>query len=224
MPAAMSVFLKQNLIKVKDYFLDLIFPKFCVACLADGNFLCHACQKQITWVKTQVCASCNKLSLQGKYCRECRPKHTLKGIIVAAHYEKGPIREAIHNFKYNNILELGDFFVFQMAETLKENLSPNKNFIIAPVPMHWLGKSRRGYNQAEILAREIAKNLGLACNDILRKKKGTKRQVELESRERLKNLENIFAVKKDIDLQDKKIILVDDIATTGTTMNECANA
>lgn len=224
MPAVMWEFLKRNLIKVnfsKKFCLDLIFPKFCLGCSKEGNWLCSACQEKIVFVKTQVCPDCGRVSRQGKFCSKCKGKK-LSGIIAACYFEEGPIRELVHNFKYNHILELGDFLGQILADATLENLTLKKDFIIVPVPLHWLRQSRRGYNQAEILAKVVSEKLSLPFDQVIKRTHRTKRQVDLRGEERRENLKNVFEVFPGKNIDGKTIILVDDITTTGTTLQECA--
>lgn len=214
----------QNFIpnKLKSWILDLVFPKFCLSCHKEADWLCGSCKEQIIQVKTQICPNCARVSSQGKYCPKCRKGHSLTGILVSTYFEEGPVRELIHNFKYNHVLEIGDFLGEIMVQTLKENLAISSDFIITAVPLHWLRKSSRGYNQSEILGQMVAKKLKLPYQNLLIKKRKTERQVGLKGKERRENLQNIFALIEGENIVGKTIILVDDITTTGTTLNECA--
>lgn len=225
MPVVTWEFLKQNLIKVsqiKGFCLDLIFPKFCLGCGKEANWFCRTCQREILYVKTQVCPGCGRISKAGKFCLKCSKPKGLTGIIVACYFEEGPIRELIHNFKYNHILELGEFLGGILADVLKENLQLKDDFLIAPIPLYWLRQSARGYNQAEILAKVVSQRLKLTFGNILIKKRQTKRQVDLRGSERRKNLQNVFVLARNANIKGKTIILVDDITTTGTTLKEGA--
>lgn len=159
----------------------------------------------------------------GKFCRRCgKKKAGLNGIVVACYYQEGPLREAIHEFKYRSLLELKDFLSGLMVDAFKENFRPKKEFVIMPVPMHWQEKLKRGYNQAEILARVVAQKLAISFSDGLIKNRRTKRQVEVRGKIRASNLKDSFILKGKIRLRQKEIILIDDITTTGATLKECA--
>src|SRR3990167_11547649 len=124
--------------RAKVFFLDLIFPEFCVGCSKEEKWLCESCQEKILMVKTQVCPLCGRISKYGAYClkdrdikeikyikqkrTEVKIRRALGGIIVAAYYEEGPIKEMIHNFKYNNITEIGVMLGEFMTKALKENI------------------------------------------------------------------------------------------------------
>ena len=214
------------------FFLDLIFPKFCLGCGKEGIWLCPKCQAKILPVKTQLCPGCGRISPRqrrgkyfGIYCQNCRRKYRpkLKGIIVAAYYVEGPIKELIHNFKYNHILELETILGDLLAKSLKDNLKSERDVIVTAVPLHFLRRAQRGYNQSEILARYVANKLKMPKNfQIIKKIRQTKPQVKLGGKKRLENLKNCYKIINKNIVRGQTIILVDDVTTTGTTLNECA--
>ena len=212
------------MLEIWNFLLDLVFPKFCIDCGREGDWLCQGCQKEILPVKTQVCPGCGIISQNGKYCRKHRKPHGLSGIVVAAYYEEGPIKELIHNFKYNHILELKEILGGLLVKVLKDNFDVMKGkVIITAVPLHYLRKSQRGFNQSELLAGAVADKLKLQKNfNILKKIRYTKPQVKFSGKIRRKNLQNSFEFNKKFNILGRTIILVDDVTTTGTTLNECA--
>ena len=215
--------MNEKLKKIKESVFDIIFPKFCLGCEREGLWVCEKCLKKIIQVKTQVCPECGKVSSLGRYCPKHKRLWGLSGIMVAGYYQEGPLKEIIHNFKYNHILELGNFLGTLMAEALEENLPAEKNLLLCAVPLHFLRRAQRGYNQAEILGSKIACELKLPANfKLLKKVRFTKPQVQVAQDERRVNLIKSFAINQNISLKGKTIILIDDVATTGTTLNECA--
>ena len=186
-------------------------------------WLCSKCRDEILPVKTQVCPSCGRISEYGKYCLEDAKPHGLGGIIVSCYYGEGPIKELIHNFKYNNVTELGEILAKMMAKALKDNIAGiGKDIILTAVPLHFLRRAQRGYNQSEILTELVGKNLGLKKLQLLKKIRRTKPQVKKSGKKRKENLKNCFKISKNIDIRGRTIILADDVTTTGTTLNECA--
>ncbi len=220
--------------EVKNFFLELIFPKFCLGCQKEGEWLCSECGSEILPVVTQVCPLCGRISKSGEYCpkdkylklKRSKKKipRPLSGIIVSAYYEEGPIKEVIHNFKYNHILELKDNLGDLMAKALKDNLIDiGKNIIISAVPLHFLRRAQRGYNQSELLASYVADRLKMTKNfKIIKKIRKTKPQVKFSGKKRRENLKNCYKIINKNAVRGKTIILVDDVTTTGTTLNECA--
>lgn len=229
--------MNKKFIFAKDLILDTIFPKFCVNCGLEGTYLCENCRQKIVIVAMQVCPLCNRLSANGVYCHDCRydiiakkPKikkkrKPLQGIISAAYYEEGPTREMIHNFKYNSVLEFADVLAGLMDQAYKNN---HLEFdVITFAPLHPRRQAQRGYNQAEMLAQKLSEHAKVECLKLLKKNKATKRQVELSGKRRRENLKGKFALlSADIKnkIKGKKILIIDDIATTGATLNECARA
>lgn len=230
--------------------LDFLFPKYCVNCGSEGDWVCFKCAQNIIPVVSQVCPECEKLSLTGEYHQNCRKGKNLKGIICSTYFREGPIREMIHNLKYNGVSELVKPLAERMGKALKENIqlpiinnqsnSNNQNkkieklkighlldvgycdLVITFVPMHNSRKATRGYNHAELLAKQIGKNLNICVRDLLIKKTKTRRQAELSGSARRKNLSGSFLLKSDTCIKNCKIIIVDDVTTTGSTLNECA--
>lgn len=245
---------------IKDLVLDFLFPKFCVGCTKEnspishdrsatpgGGWVCDECAQKIIPVASQICPECGRLSEQGRYHAKCAKGKFLKGILAAAYFEEGPIRETIHNFKYNGVIALAEPLAELMISALARNFqipitnnqsNPNNqikklkidnsleignlDFVITFVPLHWRRQAQRGYNQAEILAKIVGKKSGLDVCNLLTKKRSTKRQAELTGSNRRANLSDVFIMKSNVDIKNKKIVIIDDVTTTGSTLNECA--
>lgn len=215
---------------MKGFVLDLVFPKFCVLCSKEGEWVCRECRKQVVPVVMQVCPKCGKISESGKYCEKCRKGKALSGIICSSYFEEGPVREMIHHFKYNGVIELGENLGKLMVGSFRQNLSclsDQGNLSLTFVPLHKSRLQKRGYNQSEILATYVGKKLNIKLEHLLVKTKSTKRQVELKGKQRRKNLEGVFKLKSQNlsvlrDLSNLTVILVDDVTTTGSTLEECA--
>ena len=219
----MLLYQKFMIKKIYANILDLIFPKYCFGCEKEGNWLCQECQPKILPVQTQTCPNCKKITEAGQYCSRCRKLTALSGVIVACYFEEGPIKELIHNFKYNHILEISQILGDLLINALKDQQNLGKNLLITAVPIHYLRKARRGYNQAEILADYVSTKLNLPKNfNLIKKIRKTKPQVQTEGAARRKNLINSMKICKGLKLKSKTIIVVDDVFTTGTTLNECA--
>ncbi|MEI6039961.1 MAG: ComF family protein [Candidatus Berkelbacteria bacterium] len=226
---------KFSINEIKLLILDFLFPKYCVNCgsevLSTDGWVCFECTQKIVPVVSQICPECEKLSPMGEYHSNCRKGKSLKGIICSTYFHEGPVREMIHNLKYNGVSELAAPLARLMERALEKSeiriLNDkfdvrNSDFVITYVPMHNSRKATRGYNHAEILAREIGQKLNIKVEDLLIKKSKTRRQAELSGNARRKNLSGAFAVKPDICIKNCKIIIVDDVTTTGSTLNECA--
>lgn len=211
--------------KTYNFVLDLLFPKYCVGCGKEGRWLCPDCFNKIVFVSEPTCPSCNRLTVSGKFCPRCRLKSNLTGVIVAAYYQEGPLKEAIHTFKYEGVFDLAKDLGDILIRTL-ENHKISKKAVLIPVPLHKKRRAKRGFNQAELLAREISQCIPhhpLLVNSLTRIKQTPKTQVELSGRARRENVKGIFAWRgRPDELEGKTILLVDDIYTTGATLQECA--
>lgn len=211
--------------KIGSFFLSIFYPQRCIGCSKYGQVLCFDCAAKIETVKTTICPLCGKISLNGQYCSKCAKKENIfaTGIIVAAHYESGPLKQVIYDFKYSGVIDLADILSELIFDQVKNRFNL-KNVVIVPVPLTAKRKNTRGYNQSQLLARNLSKKLGISGGDALKRTRETKSQVGLSRDERLLNLQNAFTCQ-DAELVDKKIVfLIDDVTTTGATINECAKA
>lgn len=209
--------------QIYNFFLDLIFPKACRVCGAFDTWLCDNCLSKITLQQKQLCAVCVKPSNNGLTHPDCRSRNTLDGLLVASNFRQ--LQGLIHSYKYGLIKDLG----LTLAEILV-NFIENQNFqefindfVIVPVPLHKKRRRFRGFNQSEILAKILAQAFELQQKDLLLlRKKNTIAQTSLNRKQRISNIENAFETKRPSAMNYEKVLLVDDIATTGATLNECA--
>ncbi len=207
---------------LKKSIYDLIFPKKCVGCEKEGFWLCKKCSAKIVQVKAPFCPYCYKLTRLGQYCSRCRRYYNLSGVIIAAHYE-GPLKEAIHKFKYDRIKELAE----PLAELLIFRLQlgfPRGDLVLVPVPLVRRRQLERGFNQAAVLAKKVAEEFEIPLlADVLKRVKDKPAQVELKGRERRENVKGVFVVRGEAgQIKGKTVLLVDDVFTTGATLNEAA--
>lgn len=219
---------------VKQFFLELFFPSFCVGCQQEGTLLCQDCQATLE-ISEYIYCLCSKNplrlaqgELKGK-CSRCQD-HRLSGLFFALPYkEKLLTKKLVHQFKYEPhiIKELAKSLAVVLLEyfTLinKNNSLQWENAILVPVPLEIKKLKSRGYNQTEELAKEFSKliNVPVVVNDLLKIKK-TLPQMELSAKERIENVKDAFAIKNPAEFAGKKVFLVDDVYTTGSTLEECA--
>lgn len=143
------------------------------------------------------------------------------GIITAAIYDKGPLKEMIHHLKYTGYKSFAEDLGHLIFLRLNKKIPPGK-ILVVPVPLHPKKESERGFNQAELIAEYFSKKLKLSGACVLVRTKETETQVKLDRNERLKNLKGAFACRDKKTVKGKTILLVDDVTTTGATLNECA--
>jgi ComF family protein len=200
---------------------DAVAPAFCVQCNAAGGWLCEICAEQIFFVKAQVCYRCGKLSEQGKTCQRCRRYTHLSGVLVATHYESGPVRELVHRLKYEALTDLAKILSRILLQAVEGKAWDG--WTVVPVPLHPGRLTKRGFNQADLLGRRLAGYLRMPYrSQWLRRIRATEAQVELSGMHRRINVYKAFLAKQ--DLRGMKILLVDDVMTTGATLEDAARA
>lgn len=230
--------MQQFLHKLRRFILDGIFPAYCLGCKAEGGFLCLNCQKSIPRLAEQVCPWCYQPGESGKTCALCAPgstgEHFLDGLIAAGEFEKNSLlQKAVHQLKYDFVEELAlplAEILFEAVKTLIEK-NPEKNFVFCPLPLHPKRQKWRGFNQAELLCSIVVLRLhregfwNAENHQLLRRVHFSKPQMELKREERMKNVREAFETADDVcPWSDATVILVDDIATTLSTLNSAACA
>ena len=200
--------------------LDLFFPKRCVSCKRVGSYICSDCFSKIEFVKHPICPVCQRQAVGGKTHPGCVGRYRLDGLVVACRYS-GPVKMAIGKVKYKWIYDIGKV----LCELIVKNLwrfDIETNLTLVPVPLHSKRKRSRGFNQAEILAQDLAKRFGEKYEDLLVRNVETKSQVGLKRDARFENIKDAFSLKNSSDLRGKNFIIVDDVYTSGATISECA--
>lgn len=209
--------------------LDFFFPKYCVACRKLGSYLCSSCFAYLSFSVTYVCAICNRASLDGQTHPVCRKKYSIDGILASIVYEK-TAKKLLYVFKYRPYVTaisslLVDLFFEGLIQNEIFNLLLKEQPLLVPIPLHSGKLRRRGYNQAELLAKGLGLKTNLAVVNLLQRLKMTNSQFWLSKEQREENLQGVFALsqEKKERVMGRMIFLVDDITTTGTTFQEAAN-
>lgn len=194
--------------------LRLIAPHACLACGSEGALICKDCQPNIVVKKASTCYRCNRISPVSKTCNRCRSSSKLAGVAVASHYE-GVIKELIGGLKYERTRSAAPILA-----NLITPLLVNKSIdVITCVPVATNHYRQRGYNQAELIAKKVAAALALPYSPLLSRVSNVQ-QVGSKRADRLKQVHGAFAIRKKIEGQ--KVLIIDDVLTTGATLNECA--
>lgn len=214
--------------QIKSFILDIIFPAHCLNCQKEGSYLCPDCLSLIEITIDRYCPFCSspKIVLDGKTCPSCRKSKKLTGVISAASYQNPLVKRVVSQFKYQPFIkELAKTFASLIIQHLESNKKPLdfSQAVLVPLPLHKKRLKWRGFNQAE----EIAKELSLFWKvpllaDALARKKETRPQVELSGRAREENVKDAFSCKSAEKIKDKIVFLIDDVFTTGSTMEESA--
>lgn len=220
--------------KIKKIILDTLFPIQCLSCKKDGFWICKKCLDRIDVLSVQVCPYCEKIETPfGKICYRCKDNFLAKNktapvdnLIPAVRYKD--VSHFIHLFKYRLISDLHKPLGKMMIKAILKNNWSLPDLII-PIPLHKKRLRWRGFNQSELLANFISSNLTPGMEipviaNIIFRKKYTVPQMKIKNYgERQKNMRNIFDINKNLgyNLENKTILVVDDIATTGSTLFEC---
>ncbi len=232
--------LKKIFYEATKWCLDLIFPKNCLGCQKEGNYLCPTCKKSIPINNTILCYGCGRRSPNGQLCLQCRKKHKfhLTGLLVASDWENQLLKQIVYEYKYRFIKDLANPLSEIMINFIKINASDELPFwssakiVIIPVPLHPKREIWRGFNQSTLLGKILAQQLKIDFkNNLLIRHRFTSPQADIKNQKnRQKNIKNAFSLKNNLSkteisfLKNKIVILIDDIATTGATLNECALA
>ena len=212
--------------------VDVIYTPACLGCSdilqpEKEKYFCGNCHEQIRYLNKSICPVCGIAffdspagnHLCGK-CLEQRPYFSLARAVAA--YEK-VIMEAVHRFKYGRDLSTGSILSSFMADFQFPGFDYRNYSLIVPVPLHIKKLRERGFNQSVILAQALKKKWQISLNYfLLKRSKFTLTQTGLDKEEREKNIKGAFEVTSAKNVKDKNIILVDDVYTTGATLNECA--
>lgn len=196
--------------------VDWIYPIICVGCKREGEYICGDCRKKLI-VPEAICPMCCKPSLNGWTHPRCRSKYGMERLIVGLPY-RGMVQDCLKKVKYKSAWDILNFlYRLQIPDIrLQEN-------IVTAVPMFAKKARERGFDQAEIIAQLLAKDLQGQSLKVLERVRETKPMFGLTRKERQKNIEGAFSLNpKSEILNPKLVVLVDDVWTTGSTMRECA--
>lgn len=198
---------------MKNFFLRLLFPKFCLGCQKQGIYLCQDCEALIDIV--------NSVSKEFT---------NLSCLYWAADYENFIVKKIIQNFKYKpfvkdlaKTLALLIIIYFQNLEKSVEFLKRKEDFLLVPIPLSRKRLKWRGFNQAEEIAKQLSGflEIPMSCNTLI-KTKNTMPQLNLPQEARKENVKGAFSCEKPEIIKHKKILLIDDVFTTGSTLEEAA--
>ncbi len=216
--------------------LDLVFPPRCTGCRRAGAWICDSCWSSVSWLAASVCPRCEQPSANGDLCLRCRSPRRAGATTVSASQGaglpqapsiafravarfEGSARQAIHELKYSAHYDIATVLGPLMATRVMDVVGA----VLVPVPLHPSRRRERGYNQSELLARRIRAVLGCSLlTNRLRRRRNTGDQVALDALGRWANVGDAFEWRgKPIDAP---ILLIDDVSTTGATLNACAAA
>lgn len=220
--------------RIVNSLVDLLFPPRCANCRRTGAWLCSECRAEIVRLAPPWCAKCGQLlepqvSIPSRFatgtgaatCADCRAQPLqIDGLRAAAHFQ-GPLREAIHRLKYNHCTALAPTLAGLLVDFLRAYPIPAD--VIVPVPLHPKRERSRGYNQAVLLAQELAVSQKLPMwYNVVERVRATTPQVKLDAAARRQNMRDAFTATTQV--AGVRVLLIDDVCTTGATMEACSIA
>lgn len=211
--------------RIKDFLLSLIYPERCTICdeVIDYNSegICEDCRKKVKIIDNR-CYKCGKqlASETMQYCADCQNRKHKYDRGYSLYVYNDDIKNSIYRFKYANRRRYAKFYGREMAIHLGNEIRNFKPDALIPVPLYRKKLEKRGYNQAALLAEQIGRQLDIpVLEDIIVREKDTQPLKLLRPEERQKNLEKAFKMGNN-DVKLNSIVIVDDIYTTGSTINE----
>ena len=209
---------------LRDEFLNLLFPAHCVGCRRLGSWYCDDCLRGVTFVEPLLCVRCGKPGISAGVCARCRTSPPGIDHIRSVAYFDGVLRRAIHKLKYQGCTVLAEPLGGLLAEYwVRQSEFPTPDLVV-PVALHASRLRERGYNQAALLARRLADHVGADVDETsLVRRRATIPQTELGGDQRRENVRDAFRCVGE-NLVGKRVLLVDDVCTTGATLEACAAA
>lgn len=206
--------------------LSLFFPKKCINCKAFGEYICATCFTLFDFDVPLLCGVCGRQAVGGLTHPSCRSRYSIDGIFVSLVY-KGIAKKLIYQFKFQPYLTdlrfvIGELFYDGLIQQESFFRVMKMNVYLVPIPLHRKRLRERGYNQAELLALDLSKKFGVPTQILLKRTVQTTTQVGKTQAERRENMKGAFIISSNCSLNDKTIFLIDDVVTSGATMNEGA--
>lgn len=216
--------------RVWIWLLDTVLPIRCIDCKKFGSYVCRGCLGSVAIKKTFECIGCKRNTPFGQTCYLCAKTSSVGQLLIVADYKDPLVEKILKFFKYKFISDLEQPLSVLIKKYLKW-LTLDKKFnvfdtspLLIPVPLHQRRLNWRGFNQSELLAKNIANTfqMEIVC-DVIERIVNTVPQADIKEKdERLKNLSGIFKIKNGSSVVGREILLIDDVCTTGATLNECA--
>ena len=202
--------------------IDLVFPQTCVHCETEGRLLCGECLDDAVRIGSEACRTCGVQLEFGSRCGKCAEAPPALARVTAVFQFEGAMRDAVHALKYRDLRAIAPALGAELAEDVRAR--HRKIDVVAPVPLHRRRLRSRGYNQAELLARPVAARLGVPMStDLLTRVTDNPPQAQARNHAaRSTGVRNAFASSS--EARGKRVLLIDDVATTCSTLNACARA
>jgi ComF family protein len=209
---------------------SLLYPSVCAICGANvraGEHLCNQCEPKVVRIVAPFCQKCSE-PFEGAIshefmCANCAHRTIHFDAAVATYRSRGIVRQIIHDFKYRRQIYLRQLVARWLRSALDDARLRDCQFdIIVPVPLHPARQRERGFNQASLLAELLSAEVSIPSKSLLERIRYTTTQTALDRAERMENLHNAFRLRKNMDVRGLRVLLIDDVLTTGSTLSECA--
>lgn len=209
---------------------SLVYPPACVVCSATvepEEYLCDACDDKITRIVPPFCARCSEPfdgAIDGEFhCANCAQREIYFDAAVSAYRSRGIVRKILLDFKYGRQIHLRHLVGRWLLAALNDKRLREQTFdVIVPVPLHPARERQRSFNQAELLGEILSATMSIKQMSILQRMRFTTTQTAFDRAERMENLRDSFRLRRGANVQGLRVLLVDDVLTTGSTLSECA--
>src|SRR5436853_3537577 len=209
---------------------SLLYPPACTICSApveSGEYLCAECESKVTRIVPPFCAKCSEPfdgAITTEFaCANCAHRNLYFEAAVSAYRARGIVRHVILNFKYGKQIHLRHLVARWLVAALDDERIRERRFdAIVPVPLHPAKQRERGFNQAALLAEWLSPHLALPLRPVLQRVRFTTTQTAFDRSDLMQNLRNAFRLRKNADVRKSRVLLIDDVLTTGSTLSECA--
>ncbi len=210
--------------------VSLFYPATCVVCdrpAGADDYLCRVCADKAQRIVPPFCAKCSEAfpgAIDQEFtCANCAHRTLDFDAAISAYRSRGVVRLVILKFKYGRELHLRHPVGCWLLEAMNDARVRDRSFdLILPVPLHPARLRERGFNQAELLAKILSEEVSIPWRNGLERVRYTTTQTVFDRQDRMENLRNAFRLRKRIDVRGSRVLLVDDIFTTGSTLSECA--
>jgi competence protein ComFC len=210
--------------------VSLLYPPVCTICARSvraGEYLCNQCDAKAIRIVAPFCQKCSEPfegSITSEFtCANCAHRTIYFDAAVSAYRGRGIVREIIHEFKYGRQIHLRHLVARWLQAALDDERIRGSRFdIIIPVPLHATRQRERGFNQASLLAASLSAQTSIPSKPVLERVRYTTTQTALDRSERMENLHNAFRLRKNANVRGLRVLLIDDVLTTGSTLSECA--
>lgn len=208
-------------------FLDLLYPPVCFHCgtgTESGQFLCKSCQTELTFLEGELCSVCGT-PLHLGVCETCARSQFVFDKAASVFPFSSICQSLIHHLKYKDMVGVGTYLGAKAAEYCIQRKPFSTIDLVVPIPLHPVRLRHRGFNQAGVIARAFARQMQLPyAPHLVARARYTQTQTKLNRAQRQQNVSQAFRVKRPLLVQDKTILIMDDVFTTGATANSVAAA